>query len=81
MKNLLINRHIVSLIEPPLNIFLRIFCLKDEDLYNDSAIGDDGSVCQTLCNICICLDGSPSCKDSLIAIIQKKKNQSTLFYT
>ena len=45
MKNLLINRSIVSLIEPPLNIFFRLFCLEAEDLYNDGAIGGDGSVC------------------------------------
>ena len=45
MKNLLINRPIVSLIEPPLNIFFRIFCFAAEDLYNDGAIGSDGSVC------------------------------------
>ena len=45
MKNLLINRPIVSLIEPPLNIFFKFFCLATEDLYNDGAIGDDGSVC------------------------------------
>ena len=44
-KNLLINRSIVSLIEPPLNIFFRLFCLQAEDLYNDGAIGGDGSVC------------------------------------
>ena len=39
MKNLLINRPIVSLIEPPLNIFFRHFCFAAEDLYNDGAIG------------------------------------------
>ena len=37
MKNLLINRPIVSLIEPPLNIFFRLFCFSAEDLYNDGA--------------------------------------------
>ena len=30
MKNLLINRPIVSLIEPPLNIFFRLFCFAAE---------------------------------------------------
>ena len=45
MKNLLINRPIVSLIEPSLNIFFRLFCFAAEDLYNDGAIGGDGSVC------------------------------------
>ena len=45
MKNLLINRPIVSLIEPPLNIFFRLFCLAVEDLYNDGTTGSDGSVC------------------------------------
>ena len=35
MKNLLINRSIVSLIEPPLNIFFRLFCFAAKDLYND----------------------------------------------
>ena len=62
MKNLLINRPIVSLIEPPLNIFFRLFCLIDEDLYNDNAIGDDGFVCRTLYDLCIRLNGSPGCE-------------------
>ena len=44
MKNLIINRPIFSLIEPPLNIFFRLFCLAAKDLYNDDAIGDDESV-------------------------------------
>ena len=51
MKNLLINRPIVSLIEPPLNIFFRLFCFVAEDLYNDGASGGDGSVCRTLCDL------------------------------
>ena len=80
MKNLLINSPIVSLIEPPLNIFFRLFCLAAKDLYNDGAIGGDGSVCRTLCDLCICLDGSPGCEDLSIAIMEKK-NQSTFFYT
>ena len=67
MKNLLINRPIVSLIEPPLNIFFRLFCFAAEDLYNDGAIGGDGSVCRTLCDLCIRLDGSPGCENSPIA--------------
>ena len=33
MKNLLINRPIVSLIEPHLNIFFRLFCFATEDLH------------------------------------------------
>ena len=45
MKNLLINCPIVSLIEPPLNIFFKTFCLTVEDLYSDGAIDGDGSVC------------------------------------
>ena len=57
MKNLLINRPIVSLIEPPLNIFFKHFCFAAEDLYNDNAIGGDGCVCQKFCNLCILLDG------------------------
>ena len=73
MKNLLINRLIVSLIEPPLNIFFRLFCFAAEDLYNDGAIGGKGSVCQTLCDLCIRLDGSLGCKDSPIEIMQKNK--------
>ena len=73
MKKLLINRPIVSLIEPPLNIFFRLFCLAAKDLYNDGAISSDGSVCQRLCDLCIRLDESLSCKDSLIAIMQKNK--------
>ena len=48
MKNLLISRPIVSLIEPPLIFFLMIFCLAAEDLYNDGARGGDGSDCLTL---------------------------------
>ena len=73
MKNLLINRPIVSLIEPPFNIFFRLFCFAAEDLYNDDSIGGDGSVCRTLCDLCICLDGSPGCQDSPFAIMQKNK--------
>ena len=73
MKNLLINSPIISLIEPPLNIFFRYFCLAVEDLYNDDEIGGDGSVCRTLCDLYIRLDGSLDCEDSLNAIIQKKK--------
>ena len=38
MKNLPINCLIVSLIEPPLNIFFRLFCFAIEDLYNDGAM-------------------------------------------
>ena len=51
MKNLLINRPIVSLIEPPLNIFFRLFYFAAEDLYNDGASGGDGSVGRTLCDL------------------------------
>ena len=54
MKNLLINCPIVSLIEPPLNIFFRFFCFVAEDLYNDGVIGGDGFVCRTLSDLCIC---------------------------
>ena len=73
MKNLLINRPIVSLIEPHLDIFFRLFCLVVEDLYNDGAIDGDGSVCRTLCDLFIRLDGSLGCEDSHIAIMQKNK--------
>ena len=79
MKNLLINRLIVSLIQPPLNIFFRLFCFVVEDLYNDGAIGGDGYVCRTLCDLCIRLDGSPGCEDSPIAIMQNN-NQFNLHY-
>ena len=72
MKNLLINCLIVSLIKPHLNTFFRLFCLAAEDLYNDGATGGDGSVCQTLYDLCIRLDGSPGCEDSPITIMQKK---------
>ena len=48
MKNLLISRPIVSLIEPPLKIFLMFFCPTVEDLYNDGARNGDGSDCLTL---------------------------------
>ena len=82
MKNLLINRLIVSLIEPPLNIFFKLFCLIVEDLYNDGAIGGDGSVCRTLCDLYICLDGSLGCEDSPITIMQKKKKSKyIILYT
>ena len=73
MKNLLINRLIVSLIKPSLNIFFGFFCLETEDLDNDGAIDDDGFVCRTLCDICIRLNESPSCEYSPIAITQKNK--------
>ena len=69
MKNSLINRLIVSLIEPLLNIFFRFFCLGAKDLYNDGAIDDDGFICRTLCDLCIRLDGSPGCEDSPIVIM------------
>ena len=48
MKNLLINRLIVSLIALPLKRFLIFFYLAAEDLYNDGAIGGDGFNCLTL---------------------------------
>ena len=80
MKNLLINRPIVSLIEPPLNIFFRLFCFPTKDLYNDGAIDVDGSVCRTLCDLCIRLDGSPGCEDSPIAIMQKNKLTYIILY-
>ena len=80
MNNLLINRPIVFLTEPPLNKFFRLFCFAAEDLSNDSAIDSDGSVCQTLCDICIRLDGSPGCEDSPIAIIQKNKINNIILY-
>ena len=72
MKNLLINLPIVSLIEPPLNIFFRLFCFASEDLYDDGAIGGDGSACRTPCDLYIRLDGSLGCEDSPITIMQKK---------
>ena len=80
MKNLLINRLIVSLIEPPLNIFFRLFCFAVEDLYNDGSIGGDGSVCRTLCDHCIRLDGSPGCENSPIVITQKIKSTYIILY-
>ena len=73
MKKLLINRPIVSLIEPPLNIFFKLFCFATEYLYNDGIIGGDGSVYRTLCDLCIRLDGSLGCENSPIAIMQKNK--------
>ena len=48
MNNLLISRSIVSLIVPPLKIFLILFCLAGEDLYSDGVRGGDGSDCPTL---------------------------------
>ena len=79
MKNLLINRPIVSLIEPPLNIFFRFFCFATEVLYNDGAIIGDGFVCRTLCYLCIRFDGSLGCEDLPIAIIQKKKKKKSKY--
>ena len=73
MKNLLINRQIVSLIEPPMNIFFKLFYLIAEELYNDGKIGGDGSVCRTLYDLCIRFDGSHGCEDSPIAIMKKNK--------
>ena len=73
MKNLLINCPIISLIDQPLNIFFSLFYLAAEDLYNDGAISGEGSICRTLCDLCIRLDGSPGCEDSSIAIMQKIK--------
>ena len=48
MKNLLINRLIISLIATPLERFLIFFYLDAEDLYNDGVRGGDGSDCLTL---------------------------------
>ena len=48
MKNLLINRLIVSLIAPPLKRILMFFYLAAENLYNDGARGGDESDCLTL---------------------------------
>ena len=48
MENLLISRPIVSLIAPPLKIFLILFCLAAEDLYNDGVRDGDGSDCLIL---------------------------------
>ena len=79
MKNLLINCPIVSLIEPHLNIFFRLFCFAAKDLYNDGAIGGDGSICRTLCDLCIHLDGPLGCEDSPITIMQKNKIKKYYF--
>ena len=68
MKNLLIIRLIVSFIEPSLNMFFRLLWLAIEVLYNDGAIGSDGSVCQALCDFYIHLDGSVGWEDSSITI-------------
>ena len=48
IKNLLINRPIVSLNARLLKRFLTLFCLAAKDLYNDGARGGDGSDCLTL---------------------------------
>ena len=61
MKNLLINRPIVSLITPPLKIFLTLFCLATEDLSNDGARGGDGSNCITYLDICMHFTKSVGC--------------------
>ena len=68
MKNLLIIRLIFSFIEPSLNIFFRLLWLAIEDLYNDGAIGSDGSICQALCDFCIRIDRSVGWEDSFITI-------------
>ena len=48
--------------------------------FTDGAIGGDGSLCRTLCDLCIRLDGSPGCEDSPIAIMQKKKSKYIILY-
>ena len=48
MKNILINRPIISLNAPSLKRFLIFFCLVAEDLYNDGARGGDISESHTL---------------------------------
>ena len=72
MKNLLISRPIVSLIEPPLKRFLMFFCFAAEDLYNDGASGGDGSDCLTLLDLCMRLVGLAGCgcEGSPVAISQ-----------
>ena len=66
MKNLLIKRPIVSLMEPPLNKSLIFLCLAAKDLYNEEAIGDDGFEYRTLCDFHIDLDASLGRDDSPI---------------
>ena len=66
MKNLLIKHLIVSLMEPPLNKSLIFLCLVAKDLYNEGAIGDDGSKYRTLCDFHIDLDASLGHDDSPI---------------
>ena len=62
----------VSLMAPPLKRFFTFFYLAVEDLYNEGAIGDDGSEYWTLCNLRICLVGLVRCEDSPITIIKIK---------
>ena len=64
MKNLLIKSPIVSLMEPHLNKSLIFLRLTVKDLYNERAIGDDGSEYRTLCDFHIGLGASLGRDDS-----------------
>ena len=72
MKNLLIKHPMVSLMAPPSKRFFAFFCLATKDLYNEGAVGGDGSEYQTLCDLRICLVGLVGCEDSPIIIIKIK---------
>ena len=72
MKNLLIKHPMVSLMAPHLKRFFAFFCLATKDLYNEGALGGDGSEYQTRCNLRICLIGLVKCEDSPIKIIKIK---------
>ena len=62
----------VSLMAPPSKRFFAFFCLATKDLYNEGAVGGDGSEYQTLCDLRICLVGLVGCEDSPIIIIKIK---------
>ena len=81
MKNLLINRPIVSLIEPPLNIFLGffVFQLKTCIMMVQLAVMDPYAE-HFVIFVYVLMDHLVV-KTRLLQLCKKKKNQLTLFYT
>ena len=62
----------VSLMAPPLKRFFTFFCLVAKDLYNEGALGGDGSEYQTLYDLRICLVELVRCEDLPVIIIKIK---------
>ena len=72
MKNLLINHPMIFSMTPFLKRFLTFFYLVAKDLYNEGALGGDGSEYQTLYDLRICLVGLVRCEDLPVIIIKIK---------